>query len=239
MCTNFLAPRSDQLERDWGVTVDGDWPTDVHPGDHVPIIRRWGIGEVAQREGVLARFGLLPASAKVEKPAGSSVNAKTETAATRSNFKGAFLAKQWCIVPAHAIYVPYWAENAKRSERWKVERSDKSPLSIAGVWDRWVGDDGRELLSFSILTLNCDLHPLLSRFYRPLTERGEKNEKRTPVLLAEEDFDEWLGTTPGRAAYYFGTFGKDDLNAEPAPVPHSATRRSTMTMPLDSIPSEL
>jgi putative SOS response-associated peptidase YedK len=238
MCTNFLAPVPDQLERDWGVSLDGDWPTDAHPGDTAPIIRRIGEGAAAQRQAVLARFGLLPASAKAEKPAGSTVNAKTESAASRSAFKGAFLGRQWCIVPAHAFYVPYWPENAKRSERWKVERADRSPLSIAGVWDQWRGEDGRTLTSFSILTINCDLHPLLSRFYRPLNERGEPNEKRTPVLLAEEDFDAWLDTNAGRAPYYFGTFGKDDLRTEPA-APPPGSRRPTMAVPLDSIPSEL
>lgn len=235
MCTNFLAPIPAQLERDWGVMLHADdWPTDVQPGDHVPIIRRIGIGEAAQREAVLARFGLLPASAKTEKPAGSSINARSETAATRATFKGAYMERQWCIVPAHAVYVPFYPEGAKRSERWKVERSDGSPLSIAGIWDRWQAADGAELLSFAILTLNCDLHPLLSRFHRPLTDRGEPNEKRTPVLLTEEDFDAWLDTPPGRAPFYFGTFGKDDLKAEPAPV----SSRRTTTMALDSLVSE-
>ena len=73
-----------------------------------------------------------------------------------------------------------------------------------------------------MLTINCDLHPLLARFDRRLNDKGEPTEKRTPVLLAEEDFDEWLDASPGRAPIYFGTFGKDDLDAEPAP---SATRR--------------
>ena len=91
------------------------------------------------------------------------------------------------------------------------------------------------MLSFSILTLNCDLHPLLSRFHRATNDKGEPQEKRTPVLLAEEDFDAWLDTTPGRAPMYFGTFGKDDLEAEPAP---SSTRASTTTMPLDTAVSD-
>jgi hypothetical protein len=82
-----------------------------------------------------------------------------------------------------------------------------------------------------MLTINCDLHPLLARFDRRLNDKGEPAEKRTPVLLAEEDFDEWLDASPGRAPIYFGTFGKDDLDADPAP---SATRRTTQLTPLDT-----
>ena len=86
-----------------------------------------------------------------------------------------------------------------------------------------------------MLTINCDLHPLLARFDRRVNDKGEPTEKRTPVLLAEEDFDEWLDATPGRAPIYFGTFGKDDLEAEPAP---SSSRGATNTMPLDTATSE-
>ena len=74
-----------------------------------------------------------------------------------------------------------------------------------------------------MLTINCDLHPLLNRFDRRLNDKGEPTEKRTPVLLAEEDFDAWLDASAGRAPIYFGTFGKDDLEADPAPscvAPH-------------------
>ena len=51
------------------------------------------------------------------------------------------------------------------------------------------------------------------------------------VLVAEEDFDDWLDASAGRAPIYFGTFGKDDLDADPAP---SATRRTTQLTPLDT-----
>ena len=236
MAINFLAPTPAELEREWGQTLADEWNTDVVAGDFAPIIRRYGLGEAAQREVVLARFGLQHASAKGVRPPASTVTARTETAATRSSFKGAWAGRQWCIVPAQCFYVPYYSEGSKKSERWRIRRSDRSPLSIAGLWDRWIGDDGETMLSFSILTLNCDLHPLLSRFHRATNDKGEAQEKRTPVLLAEEDFDAWLDTTPGRAPIYFGTFGKDDLEAEPAPT---ASRRTTMMMPLDSAVSEL
>ena len=235
MASNYLAPTASELEREWGLVLDADWQTDVAAGETAPIIRRFGVGAAAQRQAVHARFGLVPATAKSMRSANSSVNARTETAATRSTFKHAFANRQWCIVPAQCIYVPYYSEGAKRSERWRIRRNDRSPLSIAGLWDRWVDEKGREVVSFAMLTINCDLHPLLNRFDRQHTERGEIAEKRTPVLLAEEDFDEWLDATPSRAPIFFGTFGKDDLEADTAP---SSTRRATTIMPLHTTISE-
>ncbi len=237
MTSNYLAPTSSELEREWGLMIDGDWTTDIVGGDFAPIIRRFGVGAAAQKEVLMARFGLLPASAKAEKAGGSSVNARSETAATRSTFKNAFAHRQWCIVPAQCLYLPFYAEGAKRSERWRLRRADRTPLSVAGLWDRWVGDDGRAVVSFAMLTINCDLHPLLSRFQRATGDKGEPTEKRTPVLLAEEDFDAWLDSSPSRAPIFFGTFGKDDLEAEPAPT--SSRRITTGPTPLDTSVSEL
>ncbi|MDQ6638429.1 MAG: SOS response-associated peptidase [Pseudomonadota bacterium] len=235
MSSNFLAPTSSELEREWGLALDDDWPADVAGGDYAPIIRRFGLGAAAQRQAVLARFGLIASTAKAMRSPGSTVNARSENAATRSAFKNAYAQRQWCIVPAQCLYVPYYAEGSKRAERWRIRRVDRSPLSIAGLWDRWVDENGGEVISFAMLTINCDLHPLLARFDRRLTDKGEPTEKRTPVLLAEEDFDEWLDCSPGRAPIYFGTFGKDDLDAEPAP---SSTRRTTQLTPLDSTISD-
>ena len=236
MSTNYLAPTPAELEREWGLTLDSEWSSDVVAGEYAPIIRRFGLGAAAQREAVLARLGLLPATSKTLRPAGATIDARTETVATRLSFKTAYAGRQWCIVPAQCLYVPYYAEGSTHSERWRIRRADRAPLSLAGIWDRWVGEDGTSVVSFAILTINCDLHPLLSRFQRPLTEKGESNEKRTPVLLAEEDYDAWLDTPPGRAPIYYGTFGKDDLEAEPAPT---ASRRATAPMPLDSTISQL
>jgi putative SOS response-associated peptidase YedK len=235
MSSNFLAPTSSELERDWGIVLSDEWATDVAGGDCAPIIRRFGLGAAAQREAVLARFGLIPSTAKTARAPGSTVNARSETASARSAFKNAFAQRQWCIIPAQCLYVPHYAEGSKRAERWRIRRVDRSPLSIAGLWDRWVDEKGSEVLSFAMLTINCDLHPLLNRFDRRHNDKGELAEKRTPVLLAEEDFDDWLDATPTRAPIFFGTFGKDDLDAEPAP---SATRRATTIMPLDTTISE-
>lgn len=234
MSSHFLAPTAAELERDWGLVVDDDWQTDIGPGRYAPVVRRFGLGAAAQREAVLARFGMAPASAKSLRSPASTVNARSETAATRSSFKGAWAARQWCIVPAACLYLHKHGTDGSPPERWRLRRNDRSPLNVAGLWDRWVGEDGRSVTSFAILTLNCELHPLLAGFGPSHNDKGETVEKRTPVLLAEEDFDDWLDASPGRAPIYFGTFGKDDLDAEPAPGDTGATT----TMSLDSVVSE-
>jgi hypothetical protein len=70
MSSNFLAPTSSELERDWGIVLNDEWATDVVGGDYAPIIRRFGLGAAAQREAVLARFGLIPSTAKTARSPG-------------------------------------------------------------------------------------------------------------------------------------------------------------------------
>ena len=55
MSSNFLAPTSSELERDWGVVLNDEWASDVAGGDYAPIVRRFGVGAAAQREAVMAR----------------------------------------------------------------------------------------------------------------------------------------------------------------------------------------
>ena len=115
MSSNYLAPTASELEREWGLLLAGEWHTDVVAGEYAPIIRRFGLGEAAQRETVLARFGLVPSSAKSPKAPATTVNARSETAATRSSFKAAFAAKQWCIIPAQSLYVPAVRQRSEAS----------------------------------------------------------------------------------------------------------------------------
>ena len=217
MASNFLAPTPSELERDWGLVLDAEWALDVRAGGQAPIVRRFGEGAAAQREVVLARFGLMPQRTEGVKPPAQAINARAETMAERATFQAACAQRQWCIVPAQCFYVPLYAAPGEKATRWRVRRRDRAPLSIAGLWDRRVDASGAATVSFAIITMNCDLHPLLSRFGRPLDDKGGPAEKRTPSLLTEEDYDDWLDASPSRAPVFLGTFGKDDLEAEPAP----------------------
>ena len=98
------------------------------------------------------------------------------------------------------------------------------------LWGSWRGPDGRELLSFTLLTINADGHALMQRFHKP----GE--EKRMVVLLDADAQERWLSASPARS--HGGAHGTPDdemralltrcpadwLEAEPAPRPARAPR---------------
>lgn len=61
-----------------------------------------------------------------------------------------------------------------------------------------------------MLTVNADEHPVMREFH------PAGDEKRTPVVLAPERFDDWLSADPVRAmAMLNGPM--PDLKAMPAP----------------------
>lgn len=130
-----------------------------------------------------------PVGSKDEKVGWSTMNARSETAAVKPAFKTPFARRQWCILPAWEIFEPFHAPGAKRSECWGIERADGTALCIAGLWERWKSPEGSEVVSFAMLTINCDAHPLLARFHKHFDDKGEPNERRTPALLREEDYD--------------------------------------------------
>jgi len=102
--------------------------------------------------------------------------------------------------------------------RWGIERADGTALGICGLWDRWKSPSGELVVSFAMLTINCDEHPLLKRFHKHFDEKGEPNERRTPALLREEHYDRWLDSSVAEAPGFFNTFGSDDLQAHASPA---------------------
>jgi putative SOS response-associated peptidase YedK len=103
--------------------------------------------------------------------------------------------------------------------RWQIGRADQGLFAVAGLWESWRDpQDGTLLHSFTLLTVNADGHALMGRMHRP----GE--EKRMPVLIAEQDYRGWLGATPHSAAHWLQAWPADDMVGRAAP--RLATRDS-------------
>ena len=134
----------------------------------------------------LAKFGLIPAWAKDDKIARHTYNARSETASQKPSFRSAWRNRQFALVLCDNFYEPSYESG--KAVRWKIELADRQPFGIACLWDRWTDPSSGELIvSFSMLTVNADEHPVMKQFHKP------GDEKRTPVIISAEYHAAWLG----------------------------------------------
>ena len=213
MCSRFQSVRLDSdlrtfFQAQWRQPPAEPLKQDVFPGYSAPFVRRprelpSGDEAVPPREAVVGSFGLLPHWAKDTKLAKSTYNARSETVASKPAFRDSWSAAKHCIIPAWAFYEPDWRSGKHVPTR--ITRVDGQPLGIAGLWSWWKPPVGHEVLSFTMLTINADTHPVMCNYHRP------DDEKRMIVLLREEDFDAWLDAPPERSMEFMRACPPEDL----------------------------
>jgi putative SOS response-associated peptidase YedK len=212
MCSNYEAvTRADRLLSFFGVVREGDEkPVIAFPTNMAPFIRlaEDGSGHRRVSEGA---FGLLPGFAKELVYGKKTYNARSETIHKLPSFRSAWRMGQRCVIPAEGIYEPYYETPESKPVRWRIQQPGEVPLGIAGIWDKWTHPDGHELFSFTMVTVNADSHPVMSKFHK----HGE--EKRMVVILDPEQYDEWL-SCPVHAAPKFFRQWMGQLETFPAPL---------------------
>jgi putative SOS response-associated peptidase YedK len=161
---------------------------------------------------MIGQFGLVPrwvksaSDAKLRSP--KLVNARSETVTTSNNLREAWLAGQRCIVPMQAFFEDDWRSGKAVATR--IARVDGRPMGVAGLWERWVGADGTEIVSFSLLTVNANSHALLHRYQQPGAE------KRMPAILNEGGYSAWLSAGhPEKAREFLRAYPANWLTANP------------------------
>ena len=123
------------------------------------------------------RWGLVPFWAKDIKIGNRSINARSETAASKPMFRSSF-EKRRCLIPVDGFYE--WERKTKGKLPHYIYASDGKPLSVAGLWSSWNDPETDErLLTCTILTV--EPNDLL----RPIHDR-------MPVILAPEQWGAWL-----------------------------------------------
>jgi putative SOS response-associated peptidase YedK len=99
-----------------------------------------------------------------------------------------------------------------KAVRWEIAAADGAPLGLAGIWKhKQHGPNGLPLLSFSMLTINADDHPLMKRMHKL------DDEKRMVVILDPHQYDDWLHCPPEDAPDFFAQYPAEKLAAKPAP----------------------
>lgn len=222
MCSNYIPASKKNLREHFQVTPpDNEFKPESYPGYLSPIIRL-DPDDSSRMECVPACFGMVPAWADM-KLAKHTYNARSETVASKPTFRHAYKKRQFAIVPADAFFEPNYETG--KAVRWRIGHADDQPLGIAGIWEfRSKGPDDQPLISFSMLTINADDHPLMRRFHKP------GDEKRMVVLLHPDEYASWLNAPVEQVPSFLTQFPAEELCAYPDPKP-SARRSKSMETP--------
>lgn len=213
MCANYIPSTRDQLQQYFGVAApDADYKPESFPGYMAPMIRPPRADSVhGDRACALAMFGMVPAWADT-KLARQTYNARSETVATKPSFRNAWKHRHFCVIPLASFFEPSYESG--KVERWEIADADGVPLGVAGIWEyKKDGGNGLPLLSFSMLTINADGHPLMQRFHKP------DDEKRMLVILDASQYDDWLHCPLEEAEQFFVRYPAERLVARAAPRP--------------------
>jgi len=129
-------------------------------------------------------WGLIPHWVSDEKTAGDiwkmTPNAKSETVFEKPAFRSS-IGPRRCLVPVNGFYE--WQSVSGKKYPYYIFAKDKSPLALAGIYDRWVNTETGEIRStFSILTTEAN----------PLMERIHNSKKRMPLILPRERQKAWI-----------------------------------------------
>ena len=85
---------------------------------------------------------------------------------------------------------------------WRFRRADGAPWGLAGLWNAWPDPStGGVIESYTMLTINADAHPLMSRMHRPDPRLPpDQQDKRSIVAIELADTETWLSGPLAEAA---------------------------------------
>ncbi|MFO1131352.1 MAG: SOS response-associated peptidase [Hyphomicrobiales bacterium] len=175
MCGLYSLSKSPRETKAWfRYHEDAEFPPRAHvaPGQPIGVVRM----ENGERHFALVRWGFIPAWVKEVKPGKPLINARGETVMEKPSFRNA-MRRRRCLVPADGYYE--WSGPEGRKVPFFVQRPDRSLFALAGLWEHWMGADGSELETATLMTI------------APNDELAAIHD-RMPVIIAPDDYETWL-----------------------------------------------
>jgi putative SOS response-associated peptidase YedK len=159
-------------------------------------VGQWGLIRPGQPE----RIDYIKAKAVPGKKAPaprprSTNNARIEGIESKPTFAPAWRAGQRCLIPADWYAEPNWETG--RNVWWHLKRGDGLPWFLAGLWSEWTDPaTGEAVPNFTMITTNCDSHPLLNRLHKSDPKLPpDQQDKRAVVHVTPDNWDQWLRGT--------------------------------------------
>lgn len=121
-------------------------------------------------------WGFVPAWAAGRSDVKPLINARGETVASKPFFRGAFKNSR-CLVLADGFYE--WRRAKSGKVPYRIALKTKEPFAFAGIWSRVHDAEGTLKTTFALIT--TEANELVAQIH-----------SRMPVILREEDEEEWL-----------------------------------------------
>lgn len=184
MCGRFaLAVQPEDIEAEFSMIRIEWFPPryNIAPTQPILIVR----GERGERRPALVRWGLIPSWTKDLAAMPLLFNARSETAAEKPAYRGAYRHRR-CLIPATGFYEWQKGPNGKK-QPYYLQPASGGIIAFAGLWDEWADDKGNIIDTATILTTaaNRELAPI---------------HERMPVVVRREQYDLWLGLDADRGA---------------------------------------
>lgn len=191
MCTRYISPEQAEIEAMWHIGRHNQprWARDLFPRAQGPFLR---LGQSGGVDLVVGTWGLIPYWSETPVLKYSTVNCRSEEASDKPTFRDAWRTGQRCIIPAVSFDEPCWETG--KNVWWRFRRVDGLPWGLAGLWNSWVDRATGEVVeSYTMLTVNADDHPIMSRMHKPDPKLApDQQDKRSVVAIEQRDLDQWL-----------------------------------------------
>lgn len=128
----------------------------------------------------LFTWGLIPSWAKDPAISVKMINARSEGITEKPSFKSPFKYRR-CLVPASGFFEWKAQPGQRKKIPYYFHASDQKLFGLAGLWDEWHSPDGSMIRSLTLITTSAN-------------ETIKPYHDRMPVILARENYDEWLFT---------------------------------------------
>lgn len=192
MCGRFTLTKDRvEIEERFEIHIDPDMFSKTYnaaPSQTLPIITN-----DEPEQASFHRWGLIPHWAKDERIGNKLINARAETLGEKPSFRDA-VRKRRCLVITDGFYE--WQRSGANKQPYRITLADESLFVFAGLWESWPAPDGREVHTFTIITVepNGLMKPIHRRMPAILDPETEKkwisDEPLEDVLRLLEPFDE-------------------------------------------------
>lgn len=193
MCNRYISPDQAAIERAWtiGRSSPNPWQRELLPRRIGPFLRPGQPGEQGL-ELVSGQWALIPRWADSPNLKYSSNNARSEELAAKPTYREAWSKGQRCIIPVVSFDEPCWETG--KNVWWRFGRADGELWGLAGLWNAWTDKATGEVHeSYTMLTINADDHPLMSRMHKPDPKLPpDQQDKRSVVAIEKADVEQWF-----------------------------------------------